>query len=161
MFKVVLISQASLIAQLVKNLPAMQETQVRFLGQEDPLEKERLPTPAFWPGEFHRLCSPWGHKESDRTERLNLCLDTCFLSLVSFPLLFLWSAPQSRLSLCDPTDCSPRGSSVHGFSRQEDWTGLPFPSPGDLPDWGIEPGSPALQADASPPEPAGKPTVTF
>ena len=35
-----------------------------------------------------------------------------------------------------------------GFSRQECWSGLPFPSPGDLPDLGIEPGSPALQADA-------------
>ena len=35
------------IAQLVKNLPAMQETPVRFLGQEDPLEKDRLPTPVF------------------------------------------------------------------------------------------------------------------
>ena len=35
-----------------------------------------------------------------------------------------------------------------GFSRQECWCGLPFPSPGDLPDPGIEPGSPALQADA-------------
>ena len=37
-----------------------------------------------------------------------------------------------------------------GFSRQEYWTGLPFPSPGDLPDPGIEPRSPALQADAYP-----------
>ena len=36
-----------------------------------------------------------------------------------------------------------------GFSRQECWSGLPFPSPGDLPDPGIEPGSPALQADAT------------
>ena len=35
-----------------------------------------------------------------------------------------------------------------GFSRQECWSGLPFPSPGDLPDPGIEPGSPSLQADA-------------
>ena len=35
-----------------------------------------------------------------------------------------------------------------GFSRQEYWSGLPFPSPGDLPNPGIEPGSPALQADA-------------
>ena len=40
-----------------------------------------------------------------------------------------------------------------GFSRQECWSGLPFPSPGDLPDPGIEPGSPALQADALPSEP--------
>ena len=40
-----------------------------------------------------------------------------------------------------------------GFSRQEYWSGLPFPSPGDLPDPGIEPRSPALQADALPSEP--------
>ena len=43
-----------------------------------------------------------------------------------------------------------------GFSRQEYWSGLPFPSPGDLPNPGIEPGSPALQADALPSEPPGK-----
>ena len=43
-----------------------------------------------------------------------------------------------------------------GFSRQECWSGLPFPSPGDLPDPGIEPGSPALQADALLSEPPGK-----
>ena len=42
------------------------------------------------------------------------------------------------------------------FSKQECWSGLPFPSPGDLPDPGIEPGSPALQADALPSEPPGK-----
>ena len=41
------------------------------------------------------------------------------------------------------------------FSRQEYWSGLPFPSPGDLPDWGIEPWSSALQADALPSEPPG------
>ena len=43
-----------------------------------------------------------------------------------------------------------------GFSRQQYWSGLPFPSPGDLPDSGIEPGSPALQADALPSKPPGK-----
>ena len=47
-----------------------------------------------------------------------------------------------------------------GFSRQEYSTGLPFPSPRDLPDPGIEPRSPALQADALPSEPPGKPCVT-
>ena len=47
-----------------------------------------------------------------------------------------------------------------GFSRQECWNGLPFPSPGDLPDPGIEPGSPALQADALPSETPGKPLQT-
>ena len=44
-----------------------------------------------------------------------------------------------------------------GFSRQEYWSGLPFPSPGDLPNPGIEPRSPALQTDALPSEPPGKP----
>ena len=44
-----------------------------------------------------------------------------------------------------------------GFSRQEYWSGLLFPSPGNLPDPGIEPGSPALQADALISEPPGKP----
>ena len=44
-----------------------------------------------------------------------------------------------------------------GFSRQEYWSGLPFPSPADLPNPGIEPGSPALQTDALPSEPPGKP----
>ena len=46
-----------------------------------------------------------------------------------------------------------------GFSRQECWSGLPFPSPGDLPNPGIELGSPALQADALSSQPPGKPGV--
>ena len=55
---------------MVKNLPAMQETQVRSLGQEETLEKEWLPTPVSLPREFHRQrslagYSPWGRKESD------------------------------------------------------------------------------------------------
>ena len=47
-----------------------------------------------------------------------------------------------------------------GFSRQEYWSGLPFPSPGDLPDLGMEPGSPALQAESLLTEPTGKPSVS-
>ena len=43
-----------------------------------------------------------------------------------------------------------------GFSRQEYWSGLPFPSPGDLPNTGIEPRSPTLRADALPSEPPGE-----
>ena len=46
------------------------------------------------------------------------------------------------------------------FSRQEYWSELPFPSPGDLPDPGIEPGSLALQADILPSEPPGSPIST-
>ena len=55
---------------------------------------------------------------------------------------------QSCPTLCDPMDCSPPGSSVHGFSRQGYWSGLSFPSPGDLPDPGMEPGYLVLQADS-------------
>ena len=63
---------------------------------------------------------------------------------------------QSYLTLCDPTDCRPTGSSVMEFSRQEYWSSLPFSSPGDLPDPRIKPRSPALQADSLPSEPPGK-----
>ena len=45
--------RASLVAQLVKNSPAMQETWVQSLGQEDPLEKEMATTPVFLPGKYH------------------------------------------------------------------------------------------------------------
>ena len=62
---------------------------------------------------------------------------------------------QSCLTLCDPMDCSLPGSLSMGFSRQE-YYGLPFPTPGDLPDSGIEPGSPALHEDSLPTEPPGK-----
>ena len=55
----------------------------------------------------------------------------------------------SRVQLCDPMNCSPLGSSVHGISKQEYWSGLPCPS-GDLPDPGIEPRSPTLQGDPLP-----------
>ena len=58
---------------------------------------------------------------------------------------------------CDPMDCSLPDSSVHGILQAKYWSGLPFPSPGDLPDPAIEPGSPALQADALPTELPGKP----
>ena len=68
---------------------------------------------------------------------------------------------QSCLTLHDPMDCSLPGSSVPGFFRQEHWSGQPFPSPGDLPDQGIEPGSPTLQADSLPSEPPGKPYCLF
>ena len=55
-------------------------------------------------------------------------------------------------------DCILLGSSIRGISQAKEYcTGLPFPSPGDLPDPGIEPRSPALQADALPSEAPGKP----
>ena len=53
---------------------------------------------------------------------------------------------QSCPTLCDLMDCGPSGSSVHGILQARILEWVPFPSPGDLPDPGIEPGSPALQA---------------
>ena len=47
------------------------------------------------------------------------------------------------------------------FSREEYWSGLPFPSSGDLPDLGIEPGSPTLLVDSLPCEPPGKPQMRY
>ena len=77
------------------------------------------------------LCSPL-HSESE-SEVAQLC------TLFATPWTVAHQAPLSM-----------------GFSRQEYWSGLPFPSPGDLPDPGIEPRSPALQADPLTSEPPGK-----
>ena len=68
--------RASLVSQVVKNLPTMQETCIWSLGWEDPLEKGQ-PTTVFLPGEFHKQrslvgYSPWGHQKSDTMEQLTL-----------------------------------------------------------------------------------------
>ena len=67
--------RASLVAQLVKNLPPVQETQVRFLGGKIPWRRKWQLTPVFLPGESHGwrslvCCSPWGREESDKSEQL-------------------------------------------------------------------------------------------
>ena len=68
----------------------------------------------------------------------------------------LCEVAQSCSTLGDPVDCSLPGFSVHRILLwQEYWSGLPFPSPGDLPDPGIEPRSPTLEADALTSEPPG------
>ena len=64
---------ASLVAQLGKNLPAMWRPVFYPWVGEIPWRRKRLPTPVFWPGEFHGLYHPRGPKESDTTERLSLC----------------------------------------------------------------------------------------
>ena len=68
---------------------------------------------------------------------------------------------QSYPTLETPRTVAHQASPSMGFSRQEYWSGLSFPSPGDLPDPGIKPGSPALQADALPSEPPGKPKPQY
>ena len=64
------------MAQRVKRLPTVQETRVRSLGWEDPMEKEMATHSVFLPGKSHGLrsvvgYSPWGRKESDMTEQLH------------------------------------------------------------------------------------------
>ena len=54
-----------------------------------------------------------------------------------------------------------QASLFRGFSRQEYWSGLPFPSPGGLPDLGMKNGFPVLQADSLPPELQGSPTIFY
>ena len=65
---------------------------------------------------------------------------------------------QSCPTLCNPMDYSLQGSSVHGTFQTRYWSGLPFPSPGDLSHPAIEPRSPALPAGSLPSEPPGKPS---
>ena len=63
---------ASLVAQLVKNLPAMRETWIQSLGWGDPLEKRKATHSSILAWRIHGLYSPWGHKELGMTERLSL-----------------------------------------------------------------------------------------
>ena len=63
---------------------------------------------------------------------------------------------QSCLTLCNPMDCSPLDSSVHGILQARYRSGLPFSSLGDRPDPGIKLGSLALQVDSLTSEPPGK-----
>ena len=67
------------MAQLVKNLPAMLEAWVQSPG-----EGKGLPTPVFWPGEFHGLYSPWGCKESVRLSDFHFLSDINFLAYLYF-----------------------------------------------------------------------------
>ena len=81
---------------------------------------------------------PWAIREVQKRELP--CESESHVRLFVTPWTIIYQAPWSL-----------------GFSRQEYWSGLPFPSPGDLPNPGIEPRSPSLQADSLPSEPPGKP----
>ena len=90
------VSLKGLCVQLVKNLPAMWETRVQSLGWDDPLEKGKATYSRFWPGEFHGLYSPQGHKELDTTEPLSLSFyllkgRNVFMSLLQyFHIVWEW-----------------------------------------------------------------------
>ena len=79
-------SWASLVVQPVKNPPAMQKSGFNPLVGKISWRREQLPNPVFWLGEFHRLYSPWGLKESDTTEQLSLT--HCLHLVKSFQFLY-------------------------------------------------------------------------
>ena len=81
---------------------------------------------------------------------LSLVILTVFLHLSCVCVV-----AQLCLTLCNPVDCAHQASLFMELSRQEYWSGLPFPAPADLLDPGIKPRSPTLQADSLPPEPPG------
>ena len=97
------------------------------------LRKCTRSTPSMWSSTFPRPPRPQLFKRIE-------CLWLGRVQLFATPWTVAHQAPLSM-----------------GFSRQEYWSGLPFPSPGDLPNPGIEPWSPALQMDSLPSEPPGKP----
>jgi len=84
----------------------------------------------------------------DKWSRIYLC--GCLILAIYFSIIPWVSVKVAQLclTLCDPWD---------PFSRQEHWSELPCHSPGDLPNPGIEPRSPALRVDSLPAKPAGKP----
>ena len=88
-------------------------------------------------GQRPLLLSAWARLNSMGNKQL----------LLFFPLKESEVA-QSSPTLCDPWTVAHQAPPSIGFSRQEYWSGLPFPSPGDLPDPGIKPRSPTLQVDA-------------
>ena len=121
-----------LIAQVVKNPPAMQETWIRSLGQKDPLEKGMATQLQYSCHGQRSLAgySPWGHKELDTTERLTLTeesgfsreaesiewdMNICTHRYAAATAKSLQSCP----TLCDPIDSSPLCFPSPRFSRQE------------------------------------------
>ena len=150
----------SLVAQKVKYLAAMQVTWVRCLGQEDPLQKEMathssiLAWKILWtekPGrlqskilqrvghEWATFTSIWIFREHKLVHSRNIYLARMYFS----KLIKVKSLSRVRL-FATPWTAAYYTLLSMGFPRQEFWSGLPFPSAEDLPDPGIEPGSPKL-----------------
>ena len=125
----------SLVAQMVKSLPAVPETWVLSVGWEDPLEKKMQPTLVFLLGKFYGQrslvsYSPRDCKGSDTTEQLThiytqhseVCPGQSIKSESESEVA------QSCPTLCDPVDCRPPGSCVHGISQARilEWVAISF-----------------------------------
>ena len=130
------------------------------MGQEDPLEEEMATHSSILAWRIHGQksvagYSPWGCKESDMTEQART--RSSFFHQAHIPCVLI---PESKADFPPkrhqiPT-CLPGLLCPWHLSRQEKWSGLPFPTPGDLPDPGIEPRSPALAGRFFTTEPPGK-----
>ena len=97
-------------------------------------------------------CLGVNYQFQDTTEVIKAVLNLYLSFSLSKSLSHVWC-------FANPWTVTRQAPLSLGFSRQEYRSGLPLPSPGDLPDPGTEPGSPALQADSLPSEPAGKPWI--
>ena len=142
------------VGSVVKNLPA----NAGSIPSEDPLERETATTPVFLPRKSHKqtsLAGVHGVTKNWTWQQLNTANHNLHkIHCVQSPLLSLKVKSLSRVRLlATPWTVAHQAPPSTGFSRQQYWSGLPFPSPGDLPDPGIEPRSPALQADALTSEP--------
>ena len=128
-----------------------------------PRRRQWHPTPVLLPGKSYGQrslvgCSPWPREESDMTEWLPFPCLLAFCSASSFASR-VRDRPSSEGSYClvakscltliNPWTVAQQAPLSMGFPRQEYWSRLPFPFPGDFPDLGFEHGSPALQADSS------------
>ena len=116
-------TRTSLVAQMVKCLSTVRETWVQSLGWEDPLEKEMAIHSSILPGKSHGQRSLEGYSPWG-------CKESGTIERLHFTI-----AHQAPLSM--------------EISKQEYWSGLPFPASGNLPDSGTEPVSPSLQVDSS------------
>ena len=108
-----------------------------------PWKKKWQPTPVFLPGKCHGQrylvdSCPWGHKELDTTER------QCNAKMLTWLSVQFSSVAQSCPTLATPWTVAHQAPLFMGFPREEHWSGLPFLLPGDLPNPGIEPASPAF-----------------
>ena len=109
-----------------------------------PLERERLPTAAFWPGELHGLYCPRGHRVRHDWHTFTFLYFFGITDNTVMTLLLLLRGSVSRVWLfAIPRKVTRESPLSVGFSRQEYWSGMSCPSPGDLPDPRIKPPSPA------------------
>ena len=144
------------MAQMVKNFLAMQETWVQSLGQKDLLKKGMATHSSILAWTIPWTKEPGGLQPmgSQRARDDWAQHDTGHIPLSSSVQLL------SRVQLfVTPWAVALRAPLSMGFSRQEYWSGLSCRPPRDLPNPGIKPRSPTLQADSLPPEPSGKPSL--